>query len=206
MPVVHRILTRSQFLAPPQNNEDRQLARLEVLPAELAAMVQDRLSGNDLIMLCLTSKRLAWQSPLSRTRKIANIAWFELHIDDADANPTEEAWRRLGFLEMSLGPSLGRAGIASKAVCDQSMDLRSRLREGTLLEEHGFCYVCHKFRPLAQRYWYDLSEHVEQGSTRLGTETQRIAEELSRKWAVHGGNGDPALCPAHKLLTETWPE
>ena len=203
MPDAPGILTEIQDLSPIQKDGDRQLSRLEALPAELGHMVEDHLTGNDLIMLSLVSKTMAFKVDRCRTRLIANIAWYQLRVDEPANRPTEGARRELGVVDISSRDIQGPVSTASKAIHDQSADLRVRVRRGLLLE-HGYCYVCNKFRPLAKKYWYDLCEHMEPGSTRSGTGTQRYIEELSRRWALHGSCDNSALCPAHKLLTESW--
>lgn len=162
--------------------------------------VLDKLTGNDLIMLALTSKTMAAYVEACTIRKIANIDFYEirnrdvpLEVRQKDDNDAE--WRDLGFLGRPACPiDLPRKYSTWYAGGDQRNDLLKRVGAYLGNEHYAFCSLCRKFRPLQKQFWVDFAEYESPGIT---------AQAHTRITHVLDNWTSGTSCPAHGLLSES---
>lgn len=186
------------------NNPRSKTSSLEDLPLEVGMKIQDELTGNDLIMLALTSKTMAARVEACPTRKIANISYYLPRSKDASKNLThtsaDDEWRALGFLGR---PTLRYGWLSYDAAREQHEDLRRRMHAHLGPKKYAFCFACSKFRVKQKQFWNQLIEHENNGNTKTkanSTTKKQIAKILDQ-WAKAGE--DPAKCPVHDLLRES---
>ena len=170
------------------------------MPVEVALRVQDKLTGNDLIMLALCSKTLASRVEGLPVRKIANISGYTVSRTDPAVplreKSVDEDWRKLGFLEK---PASGYPW-ARQAAVEQQADLKTRV--GQYLGQYAHCDECRKFRPLDQTFWREFAEHENPGITKASSKARPKIEEVFSSWEQQHRAGGYNPCPAHELLRE----
>lgn len=179
---------------------------LEDLPLEVGMKIQDELTGNDLIMLALTSKTMASRVEACTTRKIANISYYSPHTRDASHKlkfgSTDDDWRLLGFLSRPK-PRYGYLPPWD-ASGQQAADLRRRLQAHLGPKKYAFCFSCRKFRLKQKKFWNELIEHENPGITKAGAnpKTKKQIAKILDEWSKTDETNTITSCPVHDLLRE----
>lgn len=197
-----RALIAGQILDFIVNNPHSKISNLEDLPLEVGMKIQDELTGNDLIMLALTSKTMAAKVEACTTRKIANITYYEPRPRDRSWKLTsasiDEDWRALGFLKCPDPRYPGWTPQPWQASGAQAADLQRRMQAHLGPKKCVYCCRCRKFRPRQKQFWIQLIEYENPGINK-GNPKKQIAVILDQ-WAKAEETG--MQCPAHLLLQE----
>lgn len=195
-----------QILASILQNPSSKGSILEFLPLEIGMRIQDELTGNDLIMLALTSKTMTARVEACTTRKIANVTHYIPSQRDPSAKltkaSTDDDWRRLGFLRSPV--TIHRWGWRAQqwdAASEQQTDLRERVQAHLGLRKNTFCWRCRKFRPVKKQFWRQLIEYENPGLTKGPSKTRKKITAILERWAK-ADSISGMDCPAHSLLQE----
>lgn len=187
------------------NNPSSKISTLENLPLEIGMKIQDELTGNDLIMLALTSKTMTAKVEACTTRKIANISFYFPSNKDASkklkpSSTDDDEWRVLGFNGVPA-PVYKWGPYPWDGAREQCDDLRRRLHAHLGPTKYCYCSACRKFRPKQKQFWRRLIEYenpgISKGRTKAGKEVAKQVTKIVDEWAKHGGQ-----CPVHALLKE----
>ncbi|KPI43464.1 uncharacterized protein AB675_7029 [Cyphellophora attinorum] len=194
---IHRYttLTLCQIL-----NEGARMANVTInplgtLPQELFIHIAGNLEASSLICLSLTSKAFAYKTASFQEKMVSNIS------QSFEPSPTGRAER----------------GARQKALVGVK-ETRALIGRYLGRENYRYCHACEKFRPISERFWYDLFENRTppvkvEGRRGIGrgmvenfpedpAEQQAKIEDLLDKWAMAGLAGTHAshplpTCPAH---------